>query len=256
VSLTNIGFSGLHLVDSSYDWDPQNGVSRTDIWEGEENACNAEAAALETVGIRSRVYRHEGVEFRLQVFYPDANDGAQPFVDTWERQTEWAQLDIRNSPKLLAEIGALIGGPGEELIGTWHHQIKKLLSEEKNVPASDPTLKKEMYRLYARGTEVYEVKRFVLRRRRTFSPQYAGRAVLDAVEKVYTTQKLIELFGIPQIIQMQLPQTPPTKPSESVWAWRSRVDNSTTQLGRVAKTEEVLDWVFAAWSTLLYDVVA
>lgn len=107
------------------------------------------------------------------------------------------------------------------------------------------------------GLETWEPRRIILSRRRTCSAKYAAQHVVDGVEKVYTTAALKSLFAIPNgtgEVGTRLPADPSATPPDSAWAWKIRRQDSQ-QLRGTARVEEVIDWQFAAWSTLIYDVV-
>ena len=101
----------------------------------------------------------------------------------------------------------------------------------------------------------YEIERPGLQRLRTYSAAYSQRMKLDRVPKVYTTSSLVSLFSIPALIAAQLPDDPPTAdlPSNSAWGWKVR--NEATDIRWGGKFEERKEWVFWAWSTILYDLV-
>jgi hypothetical protein len=252
--MATVGNNGIVLVGREIDWDPKEGPGVTEIYEGEEAALTTQAVQWFKAGYRARVDPHQGPIYRMRVFFPDGRDNRQVFTETWERTTEWAQLDIRNNPKVIKAAGG-----SSVTLALWVKDIKKALADGQQLSGTVDPGQEKLYTLYARGAEVYEVKRFVLRRRRVFPPKLASTVKLDVVEKIYTTAKLIVGWAVPALIVQQLPVDPAAAdtPSDTAWGWRPRVDNSVTTLGRNAnKTEEVLDFVFAAWSTLLYDIVA
>lgn len=107
------------------------------------------------------------------------------------------------------------------------------------------------------GLENWEVRRVVLSRRRTVSARYAAQHVVDGVEKVYTTAGLKHYFAIPTAageIGTRLPSNPSTTPPGTAWAWKIRRQDSQQMRG-TARVEEVIDWVFAAWSLTIYDLI-
>lgn len=118
-----------------------------------------------------------------------------------------------------------------------------------------------LYAIYSQmlmGLESWEVRRVVLSRRRTCSANYALRHVVDGVEKVYTTAALITTFDLPNTageIGTRLPANPTTTPPGTAWAWKIRRQDSQ-QLRGTGRIEEVIDWVFAAWSLSTHQLVS
>ena len=114
-----------------------------------------------------------------------------------------------------------------------------------------------IYKLLLLGADSYEVERLVITRSRSYSVQYwygAGGVVFDESPKVYSTTGLIDTENIPSYVGAQLPQPPTSKPENTEWAWKVRKDSS--EISSNGKVEETRDWVFAPWSTLLYEYVA
>lgn len=249
---TIIGESGLIHRDRMTDWDPKFGASTVDVYTGDELTCIAQAAQFNKQGVRATTRPLQGPEHELRVYWPDGRDGRKIFVETWERVTEWAMVDIRNNPKLIKAAGT------SETLARWYKEAKTAVKDGVAMTGTIDPAHQGLYDLLARGTEVYELKRFVLRRRRTFPPKDAAGSRMDAVETCYTTATLISSFGVPPIISNRLPANPSLDytPSGTAWAWKSRVDETRAVLARNAgRADEVLDFVFAAWSTWLYDVV-
>jgi hypothetical protein len=171
-------------------------------------------------------------------------------VDKWQIQTEWAQVDIRRSPKLLAKAGG-----DKAILNKAFDLAKKAIEDpttEAPIFAYDAAV--SIYNLLTHGADSYEVKRCVLTRVRTISPSYAQQIVIDATEKIFTTATLVNQFGVPAAIAARLPANPPGVITDSAWAWKERKQTSEFTLA-LGKVEEQSDWVFGLWSTVLYDVV-
>lgn len=115
---------------------------------------------------------------------------------------------------------------------------------------SDPD-EQALFELFSRGAEAYESPRFVVTRSRVIPVGYAQPAEVSATELIYTTGQLIATFGVPQGFRQKLPITGPTTPSNTMWGWRVRANDSQFHPS-VNKVEERMEWAFAAWSTLLY----
>jgi hypothetical protein len=110
-----------------------------------------------------------------------------------------------------------------------------------------------IYKLLLLGADSYEIERLVVTRSRTFSIAYASRVQMLETPRIYSTASLIAAEFIPAVIAAQLPGTPSSKPENTAWAWKVRQDRS--EISSNGKVEEVRDWVFAPWSTLLYQLV-
>jgi len=231
-------------------FDPQYGYQTEIIYQGLQNAINSVAAQSTIFGARTRVYQHEGPVYRASIIYGALQDGSNEVpVDQWERVTEYVQEDVWSNPKILALAGTATQA------AAWKSQIDDWLATR---PYQDPALvsnatQQAIYKLLLRGGASHELKRFVLRRRRTISIGYSAPAVANAVERIYTTGSLIAAWGIPASVASKLPEDPSTHPDDCVWAWKERQDNSIF-VPAYNRVEEVKDFVFAAWSTLLYNV--
>jgi hypothetical protein len=150
-------------------------------------------------------------------------------------------------------------GSAEFYVSASAQEIKEAIKEGVSTLAQfnseygnpDP-IQVSLYRLYARGAEASEEKRFVLRRRRTIPVEFAAPATVRAVELVYTTPKLITEFDVPASVIPLLPPDPGFQPADTLWGWRERANTSDFQPS-INKVEEVMEWVFAAWSTILYE---
>lgn len=271
-------------------YDPNVGPVTVETWEGDEDALTTQAAqatkpvdgTTDTAGIRARVYQFEGPIFRMTKTIPDAGaDAATDAQDRWERVTEYVQEDLRSNPKVIQAAGgsrtlqlwvsaikAALGSKPVPLTLTEYYQLvfpdettgtATLTPDGESFTLSDFTTtvadeEEQIYDLYARGAEAHEIKRFVVRRRRTFSPDFAAKSLCNALEKIYTTSALIRAFAIPDVFAALLPADPGFVPTGTAWAWKERQDNLVYSPA-TNKIEETKDWVFAAWSTLLYELV-
>lgn len=259
--MATIGNGTARIVSYETVFDPQLGEQQIENWEGSEDALiTVGRNQITPSGGKWRVQQHDGPIYRMAVNYGEVQSSGvieQP-IDRWERVTEYIQEDLRNNPNVIALAGDAY------TLNKWIKDVKAALKlnltldqyygDEDFDPifASDEQIK--LYELYARGTESHEIKRFVLRLRRTISVKYAARSVASAVENIYSTGALIANFGIPPEIANTLPANPATPPANTAWSWKQRQDNSVFLPG-LNKIEESKDWVFASWSTLLYNLV-
>lgn len=240
--------ASIKLVRTRRIFDPQQGWSTVEEWEGSRNACTTKQSEYAGVNIRSDL-SHDGPKWRLTVTIGEIQRGGgedeQP-VDTWTIDTEWVQNSIWENPNVILNAGTIAE------LASWNAEIKRAM--KKDPPALDtqtPAGKVVMFNMIARGIEAYESKRIVLSRTRTVSVGYAAQFALDAVETVYSTARLIQLYAIPAAISNRLPANPPNPSAGFQWSWKQRRASSQFVL-RSNKVEEVFDFVFAAWSINLY----
>lgn len=237
--------------------DSSTGNSWEHEWTGSLSGIASLAASLVAAGARVRDESANGVG-RLIATYsydPDAPVADEEATDRYEFDMEPVQVSLFNHPVAAGEIEAY--GIANANIGESGYKR----GIEAAVNAGDPfpltagvyPVGAEIYRLLSRGVESYELKRPVLSRVRTFSPNFSGRVVLSAIETVYTTAGLVRDFAIPATVASQLPADPPEVPAGTVWAWKLRTDRSV-YIPAQNRVEETRDWVFAAWSSLLYTV--
>jgi hypothetical protein len=113
------------------------------------------------------------------------------------------------------------------------------------------------YWMMTMGTTRWPVRQITLSRRRTCSPNYAAQHVADGVEYIYTRSALIYYFNIPNgpgEIGQRLPLNPTNNAPYTQWAWKIRRQD-TQQLPRTGRVEELIDWVFAAWTLEMYELI-
>jgi len=256
-----IGNTTARIVSTETVFDPNFGEQEIQHWEGSEEALITVARnEILPSGGKCRVQQGEGPIYRMAVSYGEVQSGGtteQP-IDRWERVTEYIQEDLRNNPNVIFAAGTAA------TLNKWVQDIKAALKSNLTLTqfyATDadptPTIADEqqmIYELYARGTEAHEIKRFVLRLRRTISVNFATPSIANALERIFTTTSLIATFAIPPEVAGTLPANPFIAPAHTAWAWKQRQDNSVFLPG-LNKIEESKDWVFAAWSTLLYTLV-
>lgn len=169
------------------------------------------------------------------------------FADKWEVDRENIDKDILYSISLnsLTDDGkAYIKSFRADPTQTW------------TVPSSEPntTLMNQIYEMILRGTEAYQVSTLVLKRTRTMSVNLAPTIVLSEQTQFYSTARLVTLTNMDPDIAATLPTNPYAPPANTAWGWLPRQANrSYISKGQM---EEHSDWVFAAWSTVLYAYFA
>lgn len=192
-------------------------------------------------------------------------------LDTWDVDVELADVDVRASPKVITFLGdeynvavafKAVDAAIKAGLSISEHQAVELAKFAVTRTASEslasiiPFHKLQViYRLRARGVTTLTEKRPILTRKRTYTSVYTEPIQINAVEVIYTTSALITKFKVPNIIQQKLPAAPAVTQAEAAWGWKERKQSGTFTVAR-NKIEETMDFVFAQWSTLLYDFVS
>jgi len=249
-------------------FDPATGWKTVETWNGSKSQIAAIIQSFRDNGAATSV-KNSGALWTLTVtwsldYNQDTNKqaGAPPAaeetLDTWDVDVELADVDVRASPKVITFLG------DEYKVAVAFKQvdaaIKAGLSIDKylesiSISSIIPIIKLEViYRLRSRGVTTLTEKRPILTRKRTYTSAYTTPIQINAVETVYTTSALITNFSVPNIIQQKLPVTPVVTQAEAAWGWRIRKQSGTFTVAR-NKIEETMDFVFAQWSTLLYDFI-
>lgn len=260
--------------------DPRYGVASRETWRGEKKALLGLAAAFREAGYRVEYVDNEGTA-TLNVIIPQYNDGtAETPQDTWEIENETIQRSIWRNPRLFQAAGS-----DEDTMAYWRQRTQNALNgnfaqantdpieyQVFNPTNKEPLTPEEagfssdgpepyLYKIYVkllRGEDSFDSTTVVLKRSRVISASYAQRSVVQAIEKVYTTAKLITTFSVPNSIAALLPADPTDatlKPPGTTWGWKTRRDTSQIIVA-VNKLQEVKDWIFAAWDNDLYEIVA
>jgi len=255
----NNGDQGAMLERVEWVFDPQYGYTWQYTYIGIELAIRGTAELYELSGFRTHVY-HNGNFWTLEASLPTPvqEGGVEIPVDRWTIHTEFAQLDIFSHAAVQVEISNWVDvSPGTRSPGLYKKYIEDAQKEGTALDSiiSGFPFANLLYNELIRGAQSYEQKRPTLNRRRTISPTYATPIVIDAVEKFYSTAVLISAFAVPTRIAAQLPSNPALKPDNTQWGWRIRQQTSEFTLA-LNKNEETTDWVFATWSTLLYDYIS
>jgi hypothetical protein len=257
MAIIRVGDTTARVVEERREFDPVAGNTTTQVWEGDEDDLIPQGQLFRAAGYRVSIYQINGPVYRMLVSMPDMADGSPDAVtDTWERVEEMATIDLRNNPILIKTILTTVtpAKSASSLINKLYTEIRTKLKDGVEF-SYDNTAIQAMADLIGRGAEAYEHRRVVLRRRRSVHISKIAQSNVTALEKIYTTPKLIELFEVPPAVAAKLPPDPPPEntPSNTIWGWRERGATSTLTIGSV-KAEEVNEFVFAALSTLLYEV--
>jgi hypothetical protein len=118
----------------------------------------------------------------------------------------------------------------------------------------DPAMQ-DLFDQMSRGVRSIEVERIVFRRRRVYPIGFTGARQPSPVPYIYMTSRMVADFAVPALIQSILPSTPASTPSGTQWGWKIRADNQDVDLYD-RKTEELMDFTFAAWPTGDYNVLS
>jgi hypothetical protein len=270
----------LTRIASDLVLDPRYGPATREVWAGRRSDLLGLATVYQLSGFRVEYSDHEGIA-QLIVTLPQGNDPSVSEVpaDTWEIITEMDQQSIWNNKRVFSQ--AVDGVP---TIAYWRKRIQNALVgnfqqagtdpaefEQYNEGSRDPLTPTEagfsrtgpepflakLYEKFLRGQDSFEFRRLTLRLTRVISATFAGRAVLDPIEKIYTTLKLQTTFGVPNTVFNLLPADPPASltPPDTAWSWKLRQDGFQIVLS-TNKVQETKDWVFAAWDTDLYELIS
>lgn len=243
-----VGNTSLQELQPAYEGDPIYGLRKVRRFEGPHDDIVAQSQLYLAAGFTVSVDPVAGSRSRLYVRTSNPQDPSAPPVDTWERVTELVQEDLRNNPRLI-----LAAGNSAVTLNQWYKEAKDLIKTGGSVAYTDKN-RQAFFELLSRGADAYLVRRIVLRRRRVFGSNIPAQSEVNEVESFYSTEALIQTFGVPAGIASVLPIAGPDTPLNTAWGWMERTDDSIVTPAYV-QTEEVKDWVFAAWSTLLYNYV-
>lgn len=255
MNVIEIGDCTLQEVSTERIFDPVTGPAVISIFEGSEDDCTTTGAIYQQAGFRSHVFQYNGPVYRLRVSIPEGNDGTPaPNTDRWERFTETAQEDIRNNPRLVAAILTEVSPAGSTaaMINGLYKDFKDQIKAGNKNANYGATNVQAFFELLSRGAEAHEVRRVILRRRRTIALRFLAQSEVLAVERIYSTSALISAFAIPNAIASKLPVQGDATPTNTAWGWKERSDDSMI-LAASSIVEETKEFVFAAWSTLLYQ---
>lgn len=260
--------------------DPRYGPAVREVWRGHKPTLLALAASYAAAGLRAEYSDNEGAGI-LTVTLAQGADATTPEVptDTWEIITESDQRTIWDNKRLFDRAGgsmetlaywrkrtqnALVGNFAQAGSDPVEYEALNPNSHEPLTPAEagfsangpEPYLYK-IYLKLLRGEDSFEYRRTTLKLSRVVTSNYAKRAVIDPIEKVYTTEKLRTTFDVPDSVYRLLPATPGANltPPDTAWSWKLRQDSYQIVVS-ANKVQETRDWIFAAWDTDAYELVS
>jgi len=251
-------------------FDPASGWKTVETWNGSKSQIAAIIQGFRDNGAATSV-KNSGALWTLTVTWsleygqdtnkqPYAPPATEVPLDTWDVDVELADVDVRASPKIITYLG------GESQVAITFKEVDAAIKAGQSLtayylstginPSTIQQLEKNelIYRLRSRGVTTLTEKRPILTRKRTYTSAYTTPIQINAVEVIYTTSALITEFKVPNIIQQKLPATPLVTQAEAAWGWKQRKQSGTFTVAR-NKIEETMDFVFAQWSTLLYDFI-
>lgn len=249
------GDTTLRELRPAYEGDPVYGLRIVRRFEGPHDDAVAQGQLFILAGSTISIDPVPPNRAILYVRTPNPQEPNQPPVDTWERTTELVQEDIRNNARLIASITSTVPDPlKSSAINAYYKDFKQKIRDGGPYQNTVPELQ-AMFDLMSQGADAFLVRRIVLRRRRIIPSNVPAQSDVSALERFYSTARLIDTFSVPQDVASKLPVTSTPAPSNTQWGWMERMDTSIVTPA-YAQTEEVKDWVFAAWSTLLYDYIS
>jgi hypothetical protein len=244
------GNLGAKLQQDTRNFNPETGFERVSVYSGPKASINGLFNAFCTKGYICSI-SHEGPLWKVTAQLAD-----NLVLDRWERTVEWAQVDLLQTPGLFGAIDV-------PQLAKWNADIDHTINitadtEEATLRTTVQgwaTGKQQLYRLKSRGMTSFEIKRYVLRMRRTVPPTAIATAdTPDANESVYSTASLIDTFKVPDTIAAKLPATPSTTPIDTQWGWKFRTDD-VEFIRAINRAQQLREWVFAAWPTSHYTFV-
>lgn len=248
-------------VSSEPQFDPALGEVIQEVWVGTKSGIYELAGAMQAQGNRYTM-TNEGPVYKLTVNLGVRPDEANEVpVDSYDFDTEFAQPSLWISDRVFKLAGS------QSVLTQWRRQCENAMkgiktdgSKDENGGPLDESAtgftgnQLSIYRLLVRGTESVEVAKIVLARTRTVSNRYAGRMQMESAEKIYTSAALAFAFGIPSDVVAKMPADPADIPIDTAWSWKVRKQSSRL-LRRESRVEESINWTFAAWSTVLYELI-
>ena len=233
MSYSIVGNTGAKLQKRETQFDPEAGYTDIEIWTGPKEAIQGKFNLMSGAGWRC-VMSHTGPCWTMT-----AQIGGTGAIEVWELASEWAVIDIRQSPYLGTLAVDFI------TLNLWFESIREDMKKRVMISYADVG-KRYMAKLMARGEESFRQSRQVLRRRLCNPRDYSAVFPISSPDAVYTTSMLIETFSPPSYITNRLRSNPSTKPEDTNWGWLAQTESSTVTL-QSNKIEEVNEWAFAAW---------
>lgn len=240
----------------SYSWSPDEGM----FIEWRERGRPAEIQG------RAQLHRNAGHDVIVSSGGPywdlvarrNRQYWEKPFVERWTLSTEILEKDLFSHPNIVAEMFNYPLGPAR------YRKVVEEIVQDGGDGSSYPGPESQwLIRELSRGVEAYEHEYHILSRTVTFDRLTADtlpspyNMQLQLSRNVYSSSSLQANEQIPADVFFALPQDRSAAEVANdallnlFWGWRIReqqaeIDTATTGMFRSS-------WVYAAWSTFLYD---
>lgn len=273
VIVRNQAVPGACLVSTDVESDPQYGRRFIQRYKGDSVSINNLEVSFRSAGWRTTLL-HTGPAYTLDVSIGDSGQisGELPeeAFDIYNWRSEFTTMPYAFNPRVQSDPVAQ-GNAGSIVVGSCtDEQLKIIEAAAKHFRAGEQSqydterdklepggsaanaLAVAVLDIVVLGVESTEVRRPTLSRVRTYSTAYATRQVHEVVPIVWTSQQLINTYGLPTAVQNQMPLTPPNKPKHTIWGWKIRDQENETipQIGRIVET---ITWTFSAWDTVQHQ---
>lgn len=240
-----VKFSGTNFVseDKGLVVDPVAGVSQKYQYQGTKEAIYSLIPMLEANYAKCDI-THDGPLWTCVAQY---DYGEEP-VDKWSLQTEVVQNDLFQLPKVQKEM---VNWDAAHKLGDYRLKIEDLKTDLPVMMAALPYAYYVRFELL-RGMAHYDDEMLVLKRTRTINPLLDDlmKLGLKMNRMVYTTKQL----GLPDDVLVVIPDPPEDLPFAK-WGWRLRTQQTEYTYTRgIIRVEQVTDFIFASWSSLVYEM--
>lgn len=175
-----------------------------------------------------------------------------PFIIQWSLSTELIIKPLWSLPKVVDEMDAFPLASGgragykkgiEDAVGN-----KTALGTAYTGLTGAAGILAEL----RRGGSGYEYDYIVLKRRTSFDFEFPPSPLaLSSIKTIYTTAQLSTNENIPANVLFDMPADPATSQAQALWGWRIR-DQTASITNATTGTHETT-WVYAQWSTFLYE---
>ncbi len=230
----------------TYSTDPVGGARTIITIHGTEEGLLPLFQSCIAQGMTAHLRQINGPVFEIEVQTPTTEATTR-----YSFRKQFTELDLRGHPELIERAGS-----ATQLAAVIKEIDRAVDAGENYDPTADGIggIWDDLYRSWARGVRAYPEERLVLRRTRIADVSVEPPVVPQIFPSVYTTETLIETFGIPPTYANLLPDNPAFVPPGTAWGWLIQ-DESLDIVADTGRTEHTIEWVFAAWDEMLYEVI-
>lgn len=245
--------------------DPAFGDQLVTTYRGTPSQLTLIELQQAALGFRTEYRDNNGIT-ELAVIGGSVAQGQEQFVDRWSIDTVTVDVSIWASPELegLLEKKLSVPYPGTLtpiVTVSFRNYLQRALeagwtiAELATFTGIPDATRDAVYNRLLQGEETYPERRPVLTRIRSYSIERPNSRVVIAGFKtpVYTTSALISGFGVPSVVQAQLPSDPSKTPDDKTWGWKLSQDVLDIDRARYVYEEQKV-WEFGAWPTFFYDI--